>query len=215
MTAGDVLAEVETDKATMDWENQVCRATSPSALLMMCCGPRCTLIARHKTYARVLGCQQACPPILQCSCSTIASLLRVHLHRPARVCQQALAPLSASAQHLFLHMRASLSALLMLQDDGFIAKILVAEGHKDILVGTPLLVLVEDEESVGAFSDYKPSDAAAPKPAASAEQPVDEPHTSGSSQAGQLLSAPASRGPGRCTPERCTPSQSFCGLHGL
>ncbi len=25
VTAGDVLAEVETDKATMDWENQVCK----------------------------------------------------------------------------------------------------------------------------------------------------------------------------------------------
>ena len=27
VTAGDVLAEVETDKATMDWENQVCRTS--------------------------------------------------------------------------------------------------------------------------------------------------------------------------------------------
>lgn len=82
----------------------------------------------------------------------------------------------------------------MPQDDGFIAKILVAEGHKDISVGTPLLVLVEDEESVGAFSDYKPSDAASPKPAASAEQPAEEPQTSESSQAGEHLSVRASRG---------------------
>ena len=89
---------------------------------------------------------------------------------------------------------ASLSAPLMPQDDGFIAKILVAEGHKDISVGTPLLVLVEDEESVGAFSDYKPSDAAAPAPAASADQAAKEPHNSDSSQAGELLNAPASIG---------------------
>ena len=30
VTAGDVLAEVETDKATMDWENQVCEDPSPT-----------------------------------------------------------------------------------------------------------------------------------------------------------------------------------------
>lgn len=47
-----------------------------------------------------------------------------------------------------------------LQDDGFIAKILVKEGEKDISVGTPLLVMVEDEESVAAFSDYSPSGSA-------------------------------------------------------
>ena len=82
----------------------------------------------------------------------------------------------------------------MPQDDGFIAKILVAEGHKDISVGTPLLVLVEDEESIGAFSDYKPSAAADSKPAASAEQPAEESHTSEPPQAGELLSALASRG---------------------
>lgn len=33
ITAGDVLAEVETDKATMDWENQVCRTLHASSSL--------------------------------------------------------------------------------------------------------------------------------------------------------------------------------------
>ena len=108
-------------------------------------------------------------------------------------------------------MRASLSAPLMLQDDGFIAKILVAEGHKDISVGTPLLVLVEDEESVGAFSDYKPSDAAASKPAASAEQPAEEPHTSESPQAGELLSASASRGLGNSDLRDACPAEGIIG----
>lgn len=36
------------------------------------------------------------------------------------------------------------------------AKILVAEGEKDIAVGTPLLVLVEEEASVDSFKDYSP-----------------------------------------------------------
>ncbi|KAK9806151.1 hypothetical protein WJX72_003310 [[Myrmecia] bisecta] len=54
------------------------------------------------------------------------------------------------------------------QDDGFIAKILVPEGTKDVGVGTPVLVFVEDKDSVGAFKDFSPQAAGrpAPKPAA-------------------------------------------------
>ncbi|KAK9817885.1 hypothetical protein WJX72_003713 [[Myrmecia] bisecta] len=40
-------------------------------------------------------------------------------------------------------------------DDGFIAKILVPAGTKDVAVGTPLALLVEDADSVPAFKDYK------------------------------------------------------------
>ena len=41
-----------------------------------------------------------------------------------------------------------------MQDDGFVAKLLVEPGAKDIAVGTPLLVLAEDEADVGKFADY-------------------------------------------------------------
>ena len=51
------------------------------------------------------------------------------------------------------------------QDDGFVAKILVLEGEKDIAVGTPLLVLVEDEGAVSAFKDYSPGGKEGAKPA--------------------------------------------------
>ena len=43
-----------------------------------------------------------------------------------------------------------------LQDDGFIAKILVQQGAQDIKVGTALAVMVEESEDVAAFADYKP-----------------------------------------------------------
>ena len=73
-----------------------------------------------------------------------------------------------------------------MQDDGFIAKILVKEGEKDISVGTPLLVMVEDEESVAAFSDYSPSKSASAAPkSASSEQKTD---ASESSESGTTLS---------------------------
>ena len=34
------------------------------------------------------------------------------------------------------------------QDEGFLAKIILGEGTKDIAVGTPVAVVVEDEENV-------------------------------------------------------------------
>ena len=34
------------------------------------------------------------------------------------------------------------------QDEGFLAKILVADGAKDIAVGTPVAVVVDDADSV-------------------------------------------------------------------
>ena len=45
----------------------------------------------------------------------------------------------------------------MLQDDGFIAKILQEAGAKDLAVGTPLAILVEDSDHIPQFADYSPS----------------------------------------------------------
>ena len=44
---------------------------------------------------------------------------------------------------------------LGLQDDGIVAKLLVKAGTKDIPVGTPMAVLVEEAEHVAAFKDYQ------------------------------------------------------------
>ena len=46
------------------------------------------------------------------------------------------------------------------QDDGFIAKLLVEDGAKDISVGTPVLVFVEDE--VHCYFETKPWQASCP-----------------------------------------------------
>lgn len=59
------------------------------------------------------------------------------------------------------------------QDDGFIAKILLQEGAKDIPVGTPAMIFVEEEADIAAFKDYTAEDAkgggAPKKPAAKPE----------------------------------------------
>ena len=47
------------------------------------------------------------------------------------------------------------------QDDGFIAKLLKPSGSKDIPVGTPLVVLVEEKDHISDFKDFKPEGASA------------------------------------------------------
>ncbi|RHY28043.1 hypothetical protein DYB32_006310 [Aphanomyces invadans] len=46
------------------------------------------------------------------------------------------------------------------QDDMFLARILVPEGTEGIVVGQPIMVTVDSEESIAAFKDFK-ADAAA------------------------------------------------------
>ncbi|KAF4133782.1 Biotin-requiring enzyme [Phytophthora infestans] len=57
-------------------------------------------------------------------------------------------------------------------DDMFLAKILIPEGAENIPVGQPMMVIVDEEESIAAFKDFKLEEApAAPTaPALSAEE---------------------------------------------
>ena len=56
-----------------------------------------------------------------------------------------------------------------MQEDGYVARLLVDEGTKDIALGQLVAILVEDEEDVEAFKDYVPDDSA---PAAPASEPA-------------------------------------------
>lgn len=62
------------------------------------------------------------------------------------------------------------------QDEGYVAKILVNEGDKDIPVGKPIAIFVEEEEDVAAFKDFTLDDVAGAAPAApaAAEEPKKE-----------------------------------------
>ena len=67
------------------------------------------------------------------------------------------------------------------QEEGFIAKLLVGQGTKDIPVGKPLAILVEDKASIGAFINFAPgvppTSATNQAPAASKEATSYPPHT--------------------------------------
>ncbi|KAG5355977.1 Dihydrolipoyllysine-residue acetyltransferase component of pyruvate dehydrogenase complex [Yarrowia sp. B02] len=61
------------------------------------------------------------------------------------------------------------------QDDGYLAKILLEAGAKDIAVGTPIGVYVEDEADVAAFKDFTIDDAGGvPKAPKTEEQKEEE-----------------------------------------
>ncbi|XP_051895894.1 dihydrolipoyllysine-residue acetyltransferase component of pyruvate dehydrogenase complex, mitochondrial [Pristis pectinata] len=71
-----------------------------------------------------------------------------------------------------------------IMEEGYLAKILVAEGTRDIPLGTPLCIIVEKESDVAAFADYVETGVAdmKPQPPPSAlpvtQQPVAAPPTS-------------------------------------
>jgi pyruvate dehydrogenase E2 component (dihydrolipoamide acetyltransferase) len=66
------------------------------------------------------------------------------------------------------------------QDDGFVARLLMEAGNGvDIPVGTPIMITVEEEDSIAAFKDYVPPAVAAveapPMPAATPPPPPPPP----------------------------------------
>lgn len=57
------------------------------------------------------------------------------------------------------------------QEEGYLAKILVPEGTKDVPLGTPLCIIVEKQEDIPAFADYRPTEVTGLKPQAAAPVP--------------------------------------------
>lgn len=59
-------------------------------------------------------------------------------------------------------------------EEGYLAKILIPAGSRDVPIGKLVCIIVENEEDVAAFKDFKDDggDAPAPKPAAAAPPPA-------------------------------------------
>ncbi|XP_075402717.1 dihydrolipoyllysine-residue acetyltransferase component of pyruvate dehydrogenase complex, mitochondrial [Tenrec ecaudatus] len=52
------------------------------------------------------------------------------------------------------------------QEEGYLAKVLIPEGTRDVPLGTPLCIIVEKEADIPAFADYRPTEVADLKPQA-------------------------------------------------
>ena len=51
-----------------------------------------------------------------------------------------------------------------MQEEGYIAKLLYPEGAKDIPLGTPIAIVVDNKEDVAKFKDYKVEEKTAAAP---------------------------------------------------
>lgn len=77
------------------------------------------------------------------------------------------------------------------QDDGVLAKILVPAGSGEITVGSPIMVITDDEDNVAGLKDFSLADAGAAAPAAAAAESAPPP---------AAPAAPASAAPAPAAP---------------
>ncbi|XP_042330814.1 dihydrolipoyllysine-residue acetyltransferase component of pyruvate dehydrogenase complex, mitochondrial [Sceloporus undulatus] len=93
------------------------------------------------------------------------------------------------------------------QEEGYLAKILVAEGTRDVPLGTPLCIIVEKESDIPAFADYRDAGVADIKPpmpppppspmvgaaAPSPAQPASSPSVRGPAHKGRVIASPLAK----------------------
>uniref|UniRef100_A0A667YY35 Acetyltransferase component of pyruvate dehydrogenase complex n=1 Tax=Myripristis murdjan TaxID=586833 RepID=A0A667YY35_9TELE len=89
------------------------------------------------------------------------------------------------------------------QEEGYLAKIMIQEGTRDVPLGTPLCIIVEKESDIAAFSDYvetgvaevstpPPAPAAVPTPAAAAT-PSPAPAAQAGPRKGRVFASPLAK----------------------
>ncbi|XP_044138237.1 dihydrolipoyllysine-residue acetyltransferase component of pyruvate dehydrogenase complex, mitochondrial [Bufo gargarizans] len=185
---GDLIAEVETDKATVGFESLeecylakilVAEGTRdiPIGSIICITVDKPELIDAFKNYTL----DSASPPAPAAPATP-----------PPAPAQQAQAPVQAPGSSYPTHMKIMLPALsptmtmgtvqkwekkvgdklgegdllaeietdkatigFEVQEEGYLAKILIPEGTRDVPLGTPLCIIVEKESDVGSFADYK------------------------------------------------------------
>ena len=59
-----------------------------------------------------------------------------------------------------------------MQEEGFVAKLLFPEGQKDVPLGVPMAIIVDNKDDVAKFKDYKPTAAGAAAPVAAPAAPA-------------------------------------------
>lgn len=67
-----------------------------------------------------------------------------------------------------------------MQEEGYLAKIMISEGTRDVPLGTPLCIIVEKESDIAAFKDYVETGIAEMSTPPPAPAPVRHSHTKGS-----------------------------------
>ena len=189
IAAGDIIAEIETDKATMEWEAQdegvLAKIVVPAGARDIPVGTPVAIVVDEASDVAAFANYEAGSSASSSSSAPAAAAV------PAAAAASsssnfpphtlmglpALSPTMASGNIASWKKKAgdSVSAGDVIaevetdkatmeweaQDDGVIAKILVEAGVSDVPVGTPVAVVVDDEGMVAAFAGYTAADAAA------------------------------------------------------
>lgn len=83
------------------------------------------------------------------------------------------------------------------QEEGYLAKIMVAEGTRDVPLGTPLCIIVEKESDISAFADYVETGVTASPPPAPTPVATPPPAAAPSPASAAAPAAPAAPRKGR------------------
>lgn len=91
------------------------------------------------------------------------------------------------------------------QEEGYLAKIMISEGTRDVPLGTPLCIIVEKESDISAFADYvetgvatspppAPTPVATPPPAAAPAAPIPAPAAApAAARKGRVFASPLAK----------------------
>eukprot|EP00195_Chlamydomonas_chlamydogama_P014381 CAMPEP_0202890986 /NCGR_PEP_ID=MMETSP1392-20130828/1202_1 /ASSEMBLY_ACC=CAM_ASM_000868 /TAXON_ID=225041 /ORGANISM="Chlamydomonas chlamydogama, Strain SAG 11-48b" /LENGTH=545 /DNA_ID=CAMNT_0049574645 /DNA_START=324 /DNA_END=1961 /DNA_ORIENTATION=+ len=202
---GQILAEVETDKATIEWEAQeegyIAKILKPDGSKEVAVGQPVAIlveeadaVAAFKNYtpgAAPAASKPAAPkPPPPAAAAPAAPAAPKGNFPPHQVLNMpALSPTMSQGNiiewkkkigdtvapgDLYCEVETDKATIgWEAQEEGFIAQLLKPAGTKDIAVGVPVVVLVEEKEAVAAFASFTAEDAGgAPKAAAPAAAPA-------------------------------------------
>ncbi|XP_075695897.1 dihydrolipoyllysine-residue acetyltransferase component of pyruvate dehydrogenase complex, mitochondrial [Rhinoderma darwinii] len=230
ISEGDLIAEVETDKATVGFE---CVEECYMAKILVAEGTRDVPIGS-------VICITVDKPELIDAFKNYSLDSAAPATPPAAPSQQAPPPVQAPGSSYPTHMKIMLPALsptmtmgtvqkwekkvgeklsegdllaeietdkatigFEVQEEGYLAKILIPEGTRDVPLGTPLCIIVEKQSDVGSFVDYKETAGAMdikPHPALAAALPPAPPVSA---------AAPSAPAPAHTPPPTATKGRVF------
>eukprot|EP00892_Ulva_mutabilis_P005557 jgi/Ulvmu1/3373/UM156_0030.1 len=186
-SAGDVIAEIETDKATMGWESQddgvMAKILKPAGTKDIEVGTAVALtvedeseLALAQDHTPGSSANDPAPTVPVDSAQAIPASPPSSAFPAHQVwTMPALSPTmtqgniakwykqvgdEVSAGDGLVEVETDKATMMWESvEEGYVAKILSPDGSQDISVGTPVVVIVEDEEMVPAFSSYTAADA--------------------------------------------------------
>ncbi|KAG5836870.1 hypothetical protein ANANG_G00233280 [Anguilla anguilla] len=186
---GDLIAEVETDKATVGFELleecYLAKILVPEGTRDVVIGsPICItvespdLIPAFKDYTLEMASAPSTPILLPAlsPTMTVGTVQRWEKKLGEKL----------SEGDLLAEIETDKATIgFEVQEEGYLAKVLIAEGTRDVPLGTPLCIIVENEADIQAFADYTetamaeistPPPAPTPSPAAPTHPRPQHPH---------------------------------------